>query len=264
LGRLYDEPLGYNLYFNESVTTVTVHDDPVLTRRIVYGAVGLLALLTLLTATSCILLMRRRKSDDKFNVFEEDIRKSLIITQIKGKTATEVLSTRQPPSHVLPNMYSTTKTTSTSLSSKSASPKFGTATWNDFHFPPPPSAANDRSSEEKVHHYTSTLARDQAEKVMKVPSSTLEIGADLGYGKLTVVRECYVSSLGNAAYKTAKDRDSFYARNALFDELKTLTLAKNPHIVRLLATDDNGGLLLELIIEGNVKQYLQSQSVPAT
>ncbi|XGW35199.1 hypothetical protein V3C99_018878 [Haemonchus contortus] len=260
-GRLYNEPIGYNLYFNESVTTITVPEEPIFTRKVAYGAIGLLASLTLLMIVFCIVLMRRRKSDDKFNVFEDDIRKSLIITQIRGKPATEVLSSRQPPPHIMSNLYSTTKTTSTSLSSKSTSPKFGTATWNDFHFPPPPSAPSDKNHDGNAHHYTSTLVRDQVEKVIKIPASSLLIGADLGQGKHTIVRECYVASIGNVAYKTAKDRDNFYARNALVDELKTLTLAKNPHIIRLLATDDSGGLLLELAVEGNVKQYLQSQSV---
>ncbi|KAK5978094.1 Protein tyrosine kinase, partial [Trichostrongylus colubriformis] len=261
LGQLSYEPLGYNLYFNDSVATITQRDEPIITRNSAYAAVGLLALLVLLVIASCVVLLRRRKPQDKFNVFEEDIRKSLIITQIKGKTATELLSSRHPPPNITPNFYSTTKTTSTSLSSKSASPKFGTATWNDFHFPPPPPASNENNYDGNVHHYASTLVREQAEKVLKIPSTSLLIGAELGNGKHTVVRECHVSTLGNVAYKTAKDRNSFHARNALIDELKTLTLTTNPHIVRLLATDDSGGLLLELVAEGNVKQYLQSQPV---
>ncbi|KAK6033435.1 hypothetical protein OSTOST_00341 [Ostertagia ostertagi] len=286
-----------SVYFNESITTVTLQEETMFTRKSVYSAIGLLALLTLLTVTSCIALMRRRKAEDKFNGFEEDIRKSLIITQVRGKTATEVLSSRHPPPHIMSNLYSTTKTTSTrlhinayfvkdsckrivynvdiySLSSKSASPKFGAATWNDFHFPPPPSAPSSFSLLSNKHRcieaflvdsYVKLVGKQRedrlAEKIIKIPSSTLQLGADLGQGKHTIVRECYVPTLGNVAYKTAKDRDSFYARNALFDELKTLTFTKNPHIVRLLATDDSGGLLLELAVEGNVRQYLQSQTV---
>ncbi|PIO70121.1 f5/8 type C domain protein [Teladorsagia circumcincta] len=168
------------MYFNESVTTVTLQEETMFTRKSVYSAIGLLALLILLTVTSCIALLRRRKADDKFNMFEEDIRKSLIITQVRGKTATEVLSSRHPPPHIMSNLYST----------------------------------NERSSDGNAHQYASTLIRDQAEKIMKIPSSTLQLGADLGQGKHTVVRECYVPTLGNVAYKTAKDRDSFYARTA--------------------------------------------------
>lgn len=38
------------------------------------------------------------------------------------------------------------------------------------------------------------------------------MGAELGEGKHTVVRECAASGLGNVAYKTIKDRHNLHAR----------------------------------------------------
>lgn len=63
--------------------------------------------------------MRRKKSEDKMEIFERDIRRNLIITQVGGKTATEVLPS--PSAHLMPNFYASDKTTSTRLVSSSCS-----------------------------------------------------------------------------------------------------------------------------------------------
>ncbi|KHJ99540.1 f5/8 type C domain protein [Oesophagostomum dentatum] len=275
-----------SVFYNESSTNVVMEENsPVLTRRSIFGVVALVALFILLTAILCvIILMRRRKSEDKLEIFERDIRRNLIITQVGGKTATEVLPS--PSAHLMANFYASDKTTSTSLSSKSASPKFGPATWNDFHFPPPPSIPDERVYAQPnftlpmsngirkepdraagtimrvarrspdyvaVHHYATIPVREH---------SQLVIGAELGEGKHTIVRECTVPGIGNVAYKTIKDRHNPHARSALMDELKMLGLTNHPHVIRLLATDENNGLVLELVVNGNVREYLRSQRLP--
>ncbi|EPB80545.1 hypothetical protein ANCCEY_00442 [Ancylostoma ceylanicum] len=46
------------------------------------------------------------------------------------------------------------------------------------------------------------------------------------------------------------------------DEIKMLSLTNHPHVIRLLATDENNGLILELAANGNVREYLRSQRLP--
>ncbi|WKY15530.1 hypothetical protein Q1695_000762 [Nippostrongylus brasiliensis] len=261
-----------SVYYNEQSTMVSPTEERYLTNSSVFVAIGLVACLVLLTATMCIIVMRRRKKkpEDKYNIFERDIRRNLIITQIHGKTTTELLPSPPTPSHAISNLFSSGKTTSTSLSSKSTSPKFGTATWSDFHFPPPPSLPDDRANGPSnlvvpmLNVRDGTLSRVQPplhelEKVPKIPPSTMLVGVELGKGKNTVIRECYVPAIGTCAYKSPKDRNSIHARNALLDEMRTLFVAKSPHIIQLLAIDDQNGLLLELAANGNIRQYLQSQ-----
>ncbi|VDM78782.1 unnamed protein product [Strongylus vulgaris] len=77
------------------------------------------------------------------------------------------------------------------------------------------------------------------------------MGAELGEGKHTIVRECAAPGIGNIAYKTIKDRHNSHARSALMDEIKMLAIASHPHVVHLLATDENNGLVLELMTNGN-------------
>ncbi|EYC08767.1 hypothetical protein Y032_0064g3519 [Ancylostoma ceylanicum] len=293
-GILHEVPIGYNLFYNESSSTnVVMEENTVLTRRSIFGVIALVALFILLTAILCvIILMRRKKSEDKMEIFERDIRRNLIITQVGGKTATEVLPS--PSAHLMTNFYASDKTTSTSLSSKSASPKFGPATWNDFHFPPPPSIPDERIYAQPnftlpmsnglkkeperagtvmrmarrspdyvaVHHYATIPVREQTEKIRRISSSHLIMGSELGEGKHTIVRECAAAGLGTVAYKTIKDRHNLHARSALMDEIKMLSLTNHPHVIRLLATDENNGLILELAANGNVREYLRSQRLP--
>ncbi|VDL74938.1 unnamed protein product, partial [Nippostrongylus brasiliensis] len=210
-----------SVYYNEQSTMVSPTEERYLSNSSVFVAIGLVACLVLLTATMCIIVMRRRKKkpEDKYNIFERDIRRNLIITQIHGKTTTELLPSPPTPSHAISNLFSSGKTTSTSLSSKSTSPKFGTATWSDFHFPPPPSLPDDRANG---------------------PSNLVVPMLNVRDGTLSRVQPPL-------------------HENALLDEMRTLFVAKSPHIIQLLAIDDQNGLLLELAANGNIRQYLQSQ-----
>ncbi|RCN34983.1 f5/8 type C domain protein [Ancylostoma caninum] len=241
-GILHEVPIGYNLFYNESSTNVVMEENTVLTRRSIFGVIGtiflffaeiqqkaLVALFILLTAILCvIILMRRKKSEDKMEIFERDIRRNLIITQVGGKTATEVLPS--PSAHLMTNFYASDKTTSTSYVA--------------------------------VHHYATIPVREQTEKVRRISSSQLIMGAELGEGKHTIVRECAADGLGTVAYKTIKDRHNLHARSALMDEIKMLLLTNHPHVIRLLATDENNGLILEMAANGNVREYLRSQRLP--
>ncbi|KJH42883.1 protein tyrosine kinase [Dictyocaulus viviparus] len=174
-----------------------------------------------------------------------------------------------------------------SLSSKSASPKLGLATWNDFHFPPPPSIPDDKiyahmnftlplrkeadyrkSTVERLtqyddnHLYDAIPFTEQSEKQIRIVSSSLKMGNELGKGKHTIVRECFAPNLGKVAHKSIRDKRNVYGRKALFDEMKALCSTNNAHVISLLSVDDNNGLLLELARNGNIKQYLTSHRYP--
>uniref|UniRef100_A0A1I7X427 Pkinase_Tyr domain-containing protein n=1 Tax=Heterorhabditis bacteriophora TaxID=37862 RepID=A0A1I7X427_HETBA len=178
--------------------------------------------------------MRRKKSTEKTNIFEQDIKRELIITHMGNKTATDIYPTQTFLSQYVSNQYASDKTTSTSVSSKSTSSNFkhSPPTWNDFHFPPPPETPEERIYAEPCMTLPllptqrnlnitkpmncQTMQRSSnsktLDKVDRLPNSSLRFGSDLGEGKFTVVKECTIPGIGRAAYKCTKDKNNLHAR----------------------------------------------------
>ncbi|CAI4224940.1 unnamed protein product [Auanema sp. JU1783] len=245
-----------------------------------------------------ILCVRKRKNPEKEDMFQQDVKRDLIITHMGGKQTTHIFPSAFS-SQYNTNLYATDKTTSTSVSTKSTSSigKTTPPTWNDFHFPPPPeeriyaepcmtlpllpskrrpqtdlrSSMTTRRpkhidySDEVQHYATGNLFSDMYgfDKIERYHFNSLKFGADLGEGKLTRIKECFLPvNKQPAVYKCAKDKNNLHARKAILDELKTLSITAHPHIVRLLGTDENASLLLELMPLGDVKQYLKNLAQP--
>ncbi|CAJ0574964.1 unnamed protein product, partial [Mesorhabditis spiculigera] len=113
--------------------------------------------------------------------------------------------------------------------------------------------------DDSLHYATSNIFTTYGfDAIQKVNNNDLEIGADLGEGKFTLVRECRTPYFARAAHKCAKDRGNIHARKALLDELRTLSNLSNPRLVKLLAMDEDAGMILELAELGDVRTLLKS------
>lgn len=70
-------------------------------------------MLALMLVILCVVARRKRKPENKSSIFEKDIRKDLIITQIRGKTITGLLRSPQTTSYLESNSHWSDKTTTT-------------------------------------------------------------------------------------------------------------------------------------------------------
>ncbi|CAD6185537.1 unnamed protein product [Caenorhabditis auriculariae] len=263
---------------------------------------GIALIILFLALVLCITFCLRQKGkDEKKELREEVMKRDLIITHIGNKPSCHVF----PSSHLtldqnkslMGNMYSSQKTTSTSISSKSSlSQKHSPPTWNDFNFPPPPPAdfsaiedriyadpcvtlpllpphrkpplnntptksktlsAKPKKEQGKINGPMS--AEDSLERVAKFTRGSLLVGDDIGEGKFTVVKECIMPGGYRSAHKSVKDPSSAHGRHALMDEIRTLAVCgRHPRIVELLAVDENSNPILEYMELGDVKNFLKT------
>ncbi|CAJ0946908.1 unnamed protein product, partial [Mesorhabditis belari] len=113
--------------------------------------------------------------------------------------------------------------------------------------------------DDSLHYATSNIFTTYGfDNVKKVHNHELEIGADLGEGKFTLVRECRGPGIPRAAHKCAKERGNIHARRTLLDELRVLSTLNHPRVVRLLAMDEDAGMILELAEHGDIRTLLKS------
>ncbi|PAV78518.1 hypothetical protein WR25_09560 isoform N [Diploscapter pachys] len=115
---------------------------------------GLTVLFVILSAILCsiLCLRRNRPKSHKAGIYDQPIKRDLIITHVGNKPTCNIFPTHsylgQSAVFGAGNLYSSDKTTSTSVSSKSSSSnKHSPPNWSDFHFPPPPHT----SGEERIY-----------------------------------------------------------------------------------------------------------------
>ncbi|VDN89487.1 unnamed protein product [Brugia pahangi] len=251
--------------------------------------IGLVILFLLITCVLCAILISRRHEPNPKNY--NSGRAKVMVTSLGEKGfCTNFCDANDIDYHQIQNngFCADEKKLATVNKRNKKSPS-----WSDFHFPPPPSdiyginesttmeplllpkipvspvvpivrnIRDDHMKSKKINaddslHYATAAVRIPDFKVKrrieKFHMDQIVLGCELGRGRFTVIRSCFING-NNYAAKIITDRNK-QTINVFNDEVKILSEINHENLIKLYGIDDNSTMYLELALYGNVRQYL--------